>query len=237
MKRLIYTKQDNLPEVHFTDLFDDISVVVYVDDLNTTEDIFGATYYGNDYFDSVPDSELVKLPKSKLQKIRDLNTIYRLNNLAPQLLTYKQKSDLAKMYKMDPNDLNSAGFRVYMDNNDVANILSMLRKHSHVAGPIYRANDPSKNFAVQHNLNIGPMDYAHILHNLTVDECTVETPYRTFSYSDTAPGSELIVFNVDKNFTLASGQQIGNFKIYIKIDLSKTAGSDNNPIALISFHE
>ena len=237
MKRLIYSRQEVKDTIHFTDLFDDISAVVYVDDLNTQDDIFGSTYSGNDFYDSVPDDELVKLPKYKLNKITDLNTLYRVNKLKPELLTYKQKCDLAKMYRMDPNDMNSSGFRVYVDDSDVAAILAMLKRHKYVAGPIYRPNEPDKNFANKHNLNIGPLDYAHILHNLTVSECTIETPYKTFSYSDTNPGSELIVFDVSKEFILQNGQSIGNFKVYIKIDLSKTTGSDNNPIALISFHD
>lgn len=223
--------------VHFTDLFDDISVVVYVDDINTKADIFGATYFGNDYYDSVPDAELVKLPKSKLQKITDLNTIYRLNNLRPEILTLKQKSDLARMYRVDPSDLKSPGFRVYMDDSDVAAILDMLKKHNHVAGPIYRDDDPDKNFAVKYDLDIGPKGYAYILHNLTVDECRVTTPYKTFSYSDKNPGNELIVFDVKKTLTLPNGEQLGDFKVYIKIDLSKTSGDDKKPIALISFHD
>ena len=113
----------------------------------------------------------------------------------------------------------------------------MLKKHSRVQGPYYRVNEPEKNFAELHDLDLGPKDYAYILHNLTVEECTEITPYKTFSYSDKEPGNELIVFNVDKEFILRYGQTIGNFKVYIKIDLSKTVGSDNNPIALVSFHE
>ena len=164
MKRLIYSRQEAKNIIHFTDLFEDISVVIYVDDLDTKDDIFGATYSGNDFYNSVPDNELIKLPKYKLNRITDLNTLYRINKLKPELLTYKQKSDLAKMYKADPQDLNSAGFWVYMDDSDVAAILSMLKRHRYVAGPIYRPNEPDKNFANRHNLNIGPQDYAHILH-------------------------------------------------------------------------
>lgn len=146
----------------------------------------------------------------------------------------EQLDELASVYHIDPNDLNSSTWKIYIDDNDVQKILNMLKKHDRVYGPVIHS-DPNKNFAYRHNLQILPSDYAYILHSLTLAECRQVTPYLTPSRNKGNLGNNLIVFNVDKEFTLASGQRIGHFKVYIKIDLTRT--EKEGPIALISFHE
>lgn len=238
MKRYIHSKEEiEYIEVHFSDLFDSIAAIYYVDDLDTKEDIVGSSYYGDSYYRNCTDADLLSLSKAELNSIDDLEILYRLNQIDPNLLTLKQKRLLGNMYHLNLNNLSSGGIRILMDDTDVSNILQMLRQHQFVQGPYYRPQEPNKNFAIKHNLNIGPQDYAYIIHNLTVSEATVITPYKTFSYSDKNPGNELIVFDVDKMFTLANGQKLGNFKVYIKIDLTKTFEHKTDPIALISFHE
>lgn len=236
MKKWIHSKESILAEIHFTDLFDSIAAVYYVDDIDTKDDIFGASYTTS-YYQDCTDEDLLELSKDKIAEIEDLYTIYRINQLNPELLTRKQKKDLAQMYRLNPEALMSGGIKVFLDETDVAKILEMLKQHKRVQGPFYRYDEPEKNFAELHDLNLGPKDYAYILHQLTVEECTITTPYKTFSYSDKEPGNELLVFNVEKEIDLPNGGSIGNFKIYMKIDLTKTFKNDNRPIVLISFHE
>jgi len=235
MKKLVYaTNSDNT--IHFTDLFNDISAIVYVDDINEQEAVFGAGYYETDY-SQYSDNDFLELTKEEAQEIDNLYAIYKINQLNPSLLSQKQKRDLAKMYRLDTDSKDRQGWKIYMDDTDVQKILDMMKKHDKVYGPFPRYDEPHKNFAEEHNLALRPSDYLHIVHSLTLEECRIETPYKTFSFADKYPGHELIVFNVRKNFTLKNGDSIGNFKVYIKIDLSRTQGDDKNPIVLVSFHD
>lgn len=234
MKRYIRLTDESVVEMHLTDLFDSISQVIYVDDIDSHSPMF---IEAADY-SMYSDEDLKGLPAKDIQDIDDLYTISRIYNIAKNKLAPSQINELMSMYHIDPKDLNSASWKIYIDDSDVQNILNMLKKHNWVAGqgPALSA-DPDKNFAMKHNLNIGPRDYVHIIHSLTLDECRVITPYLTLSRNKNNLGNNLIVFNVKKEFTLSDGTSIGDFKVYIKIDLTRTMEKDQSPIALISFHE
>ena len=236
MKRYIRTSEEAVENIkHLTDLFDRISDVIYVDDINSTESIYATDNASQIDYSDYSDEELLDLSTEDIHVIDDLYTIYRIYHLDQHRLTKHQQEQLQAQYYIDPSDPDSVTWRYYITDEDVARILDMLKEHDWVDGPA-RSKDPNKNFARKHRLRITPTDYAHILHSLTVDECRIITPYLTVSRNINNLGNNLIVFDVNKDFILEDGSTIGKFKIYIKIDLTRTE-IPGEPIALISFHE
>lgn len=235
MKRVIKSNSETIQTGHFTDLFNAISEVIYVDDINSIGSIYAATDPSLIDYSNYTDEELLNQSIEDIHSIQDLYTISRIYNLDKSKLTRAQQLELQKQYHVDPEDPNSVTWRYYITDEDVEKILDMLKEHDWVDGPV-RSPDPRKNFARLHHLRITQTDYASILHSLTVAECRVITPYLTVSRNINNLGNNLIVFNVDKEYKLEDGTSIGDFKIYIKIDLTRT-DVPGEPIALISFHE
>lgn len=230
MKKYIKSKSEI--KLHFSDLFDKISEIIYVDDIDLTDNIYGSEDI--DYA-SYSDQELLSLTNDDLHEIDDLYTIYRIYNLDRHRLTKSQLKYLQSQYHIDPNDIESKTWKYYLEDKDIEKILRLLKEHDWVDGPV-RSKDPKKNFARKHKLRITPQDYVNILHSLTVEECRIVTPYLTVSRNINNLGNNLVVFDVNKEFELEDGTKIGKFKVYVKIDLTRT-NVPGEPIALISFHE
>lgn len=225
----------NIETKHFTDLFTSIADIFYVDNIDEPQSIYAAEDPDIIDYSEYSDTELLNLSVEDIHSIEDLYTIYRIYNLDRKKLSLSQQKLLQEQYHVDPSDPNSVTWRYYLDDSDVEKILDMLKEHDWVEGPT-KSKDPSKNFARLHHLRITPTDYANILHSLTVDECRVITPYMTVSRNINNLENSLIVFNVSKELKLEDGSTLGHFKVYIKIDLTRTS-ANGQPIALISFHE
>lgn len=233
MKRLIRAGEDAIKIRSFGDLFDRFDAIVYVDDINSTEKVYGSSETELDY-DMYSDDQLLSLPSEELYRITNLHTIDRLYNLDKTLLSPTQIDELAKLYHIDPNDPSSPTWKFYIDDATIEKILALLREHDWVDGPFKK--DKYKNFSRKHHVRLEAEDFVNIIHSLTVEECRVITPYLTVSRNKNNLGNNLIVFNPSKDIILANGVNLGRFKIYIKIDLTET-NETGAPIALISFHD
>ena len=229
---------DVLKNVHFTDLFNEIEYICYVDDYDRQgEDIFEESYPERKNYNAFTDEELLELSPEENGEILELKALFRLNRLNSKLLTEEQKIILARMYQIETKDLRGGKIGVYMDEEDIARILQMIKAHKHIWGPYYSDDEPEKNFSEKHNLDLGPKDYAEILQGLSADDCTGYDKYKVFSFSDENPGKEVLVFDVKKGYKLENGKMIAPFKIYLEIDLSRTFAKKNAPMALICFED
>ena len=229
---------DVLKNVHFTDLFNEIEYICYVDDYDRQgEDIFEESYPERKYYNAFTDEELLELSPEEYGEILELKALFRLNRLNFKLLTEEQKIILARMYQIETRNLSCGKIGVCMDGKDIARILQMIKAHKHIWGPYYSDDEPEKNFSEKHNLDLGPKDYVEILQGLSADDCTGYDQYKVFSFSDENPGKEVLVFDVKKGYKLENGKMIAPFKIYLEIELSRTFAKKNAPMALICFED
>lgn len=229
---------DVLKNVHFTDLFNEIEYICYVDDYDRQgEDIFEESYPEREYYSTFTDEELLKLSPEKIGGILDIKTLFRLNKLNSGLLNEEQRIILARMYQIETRDLPGGKIGVYMDEEDIARILQMIKAHKHIWGPYYDIDEPEKNFSEKHNLDLGPKDYAEIIQSLSTADCTGYDKYKVFSFLDENLGKEILEFYLKNGYKLENGKMIAPFKIYLEIDLSRTFAKKNAPMACICFED
>lgn len=228
MKKYLYNTKKDLVEYS-------IDVITFVNDariptLNNLP-VTAASSNSEDY-DSYSIEELMDLDTSVL---RTIDSFYALDNLLTAIqeygfdykLTSKQSAKLSTYLKN--RELSS----VQLTKDQIKAILDSIKKCNHIVGPNYRPNQPEKNFAEVHGLDMVPADYLAILKSVKPEECI-----GAVKSADTRRlGTLLYEFIHDpKNYKLKySGQQItDDIKIYIKI----LPDYENDlTIAIISFHD
>ena len=241
MKRYIRTKSDNHKKEGITiDSYgvrvedahsDKIDVIVVVNDARKQNlknlPIKAATGDFEDY-DSYSIEELMDLDNSIL---RQIDSFYALDNLRTAIeeygldytLTKDQKAKLSDYYKK--RDLS----QVIPSDEQIQEILDHIKKCQHITGPDYRPNQPEKNFAERHGLEMTSSDYMAIIKDLKASEFI-----SAVKSADTRRlGAVLYEFIHDPN-----GYILKYSKQKIEEDIKILPDYENNlTIAIISFHD
>lgn len=227
MKRYIHNSKENS--------IDTIDVIVFVNDARVSSlsslPVTASSYSYEDY-DSYSIEELMDLDESTL---RNIDSFYALDNILTAIeeygfdykLTKQQKAKLSNYFKN--RDLSS----VELTEGQIKAVLNSIEKCTHVVGPDYRPNQPEKNFAEVHNLDMVPADYLAILKSVTADECIGAVK----SVDTRRLGTLLYEFIHDpEGYKLKySDQQIeDDVKIYIKVLPNY---QNDLTIAIVSFHD
>ena len=202
------------PEVNsIMDLFKSIDSILVVEDASK----FDITYDEEEDYEYT-DEELINLPDSFVNSSCSYSTEKRIYQIAPEKLHYFKAATLgdflATKYTLRSDELNY--------------ILEKLKQCTHVDVD----RDSKKNRGFMKTYHVTNQDVLNIVHSLTAADFDCLTQ----SYSHANFGHDLLVFLLDREFTLENGAVISGIQIYMKIDYTTTS-ADGRTGVIMSIHK
>lgn len=203
-------------KTHLKDVLDNIGLIVVVDDIENyhINTDFCLDEDWQDDLSNATDDTLRKLSTVEIDKITDINLLDRLYKLIPQKFSIKQKQVLKDYYKK---------YSLVIDKSDVQVFLDKIKK----CNRLILAGRP-KNTSFLYKYDLYNDDCLNILHQLKVSDYVENRK----SFNDSYFGNDLMVF--EPSTIVLNGNIFSNLIIYVKIDTSKTSGTD---IVAVSLHE
>lgn len=231
MKRYIYTKEEPLIQP----FIDRIDLVVITNDACTQGLKYLPVVASDNEFEDYDQYTVEEIMELLPSELRSITSPYALDKVAEAIndfnfsykMTTRQKEILHRYY------MDRANSEVELEEQDVSDVLDKIAKCKHVVGPQYRPDQPEKNFAEVHGLEMVPDDYIAILKNIKASECISAVK----SAMTDKLGVILYEFVHDPhNYKLKYSDQVISEKLKIYIKIIPEYEKDYT-IAIVSFHD
>lgn len=160
------------------------------------------------------DEQLKELAKEDTKDFTNFELLDRLYKLNKELLS-KEQLELLK---------NNFRQKIVIDREDVEDLLNKFKSCDNIWIEPYKKN---RKFMQENNLTEN--DCLAIVHNLKISDYYANTK----SINDNYLGNNIMIFE-PKNVVKNDGTKLGDFTVYVKLDIDEMT---NDTIALISIHK
>lgn len=212
MKRYIRSNES----VSADRLFSSISVIYIVPDASKIEFSLSEDI---EIYSDYTDDELLQLPDYEIDNICNPIILDRIRKLMPDRVSAVNAATIA--------DFLSQKFS--LNDSDIKYVLEKLSKCNSIEWTSGIPTGKSGNFIRQYHITTN--DILNIINNLTVKDLD----HVTNSYSTENAFDQLIVFLLNRDITLESGDVINGMIVYLKVDFTGTT-RNGDTAAVMSIH-